>query len=224
MITGIICVVCAAVLLMKAVSRRLHWEKADKILGKIHSPVGIILVFLIGIHMASTYRVWDTRSLLVVVSGIIAGILFVMMAVTRLLHKLPGKFTAKLHRAGALLIIVVLLIHIGSYYQDFLAYQKAIKNTHLSGMDASELPDGNYIGEYDAGYISAKVNVEVRAGKIDNITILEHNNERGGSAEQIIHQVTRSQTTKVDVVSGATNSSKVIIKAVEKALEEGQKR
>ncbi len=224
MVTGIICVICAAILLLKYVSRKLQWKKADRILGKIHRPAGYAMIFLIAIHMITTLQVWNTRNLMVVVSGIITGVLFLLMAAARLLRKTVEKSAVKLHKMGAILIILVLLLHIGSYYMDFFAYQKAIKGTALSGMDASEVPDGVYTGEYDVGYIYAKVSVAVKAGRIDNIAILEHNNERGSSAERVTDQIVDSQTTHVDTVSGATNSSKVIMKAVEKALEEGRKK
>ena len=54
--------------------------------------------------------------------------------------------------------------------------------------------------------------------KISNINILEHKNERGTPAEIIPKKVVDAQSLKVDVVSGATNSSKVILKAIENAL------
>ena len=75
------------------------------------------------------------------------------------------------------------------------------------------------MGEYDAGYIYAKVEVSVKHGMISNINILKHRNERGGKAEKIIYKIIDRQKIDVDSVSGATNSSMVIKKAVENALE-----
>ncbi len=51
-----------------------------------------------------------------------------------------------------------------------------------------------------------------------NINILEHRNERGKSAEAVTNRIVEEQTIDVDAVSGATNSSTVIKKAVENAL------
>lgn len=80
------------------------------------------------------------------------------------------------------------------------------------------MPDGVYVGEYDVNLIYAKVEVTVENGKITGITILEHKNEPGKSAEIVIDKIIKEQKINVDAVSGATNSSTVIKKAVEKAL------
>ncbi|WP_313562885.1 FMN-binding protein [Ruminiclostridium cellobioparum] len=42
---------------------------------------------------------------------------------------------------------------------------------------------------------------------------------RGAKAEAIVDKIISEQSVTVDVISGATNSSKVILKAVENALE-----
>ncbi len=55
--------------------------------------------------------------------------------------------------------------------------------------------------------------------KITNIEILQHKNERGESAEKIVDEIIKEQRSDVDVVTGATNSSNVIKKAVEEALQ-----
>ena len=57
--------------------------------------------------------------------------------------------------------------------------------------------------------------------EIEKIRILEHKNERGQVAETIVDQIVSEQKIDVDAISGATNSSKVIKKAVENALENG---
>jgi len=67
-------------------------------------------------------------------------------------------------------------------------------------------------------FIFAKVEVTVESGGIANITILEHRNERGRPAESVINDILDNQRIDVDAVSGATNSSAVIKKAIENAL------
>ena len=64
----------------------------------------------------------------------------------------------------------------------------------------------------------------VEDGRIDNIELLEHRNERGKNAEGIIPRIIEAQKVDVEAVSGATNSSTVIKKAVEKALVQGKSR
>ena len=51
------------------------------------------------------------------------------------------------------------------------------------------------------------------------VCLIHNKTERGQKAEQVTQEVISSQSLKVDIVSGATNSSKVILKAIENALE-----
>ena len=67
-------------------------------------------------------------------------------------------------------------------------------------------------------FVYAKVEVTVQDGVITNIDILEHKNGRGSRAEVVIDRIIEEQRIEVDAVSGATNSSTVIKKAVENAL------
>ena len=104
------------------------------------------------------------------------------------------------------------------YLKSIADYKKAVKETTFTNIDISDIPDGVYIGEYDVNVIYAKVEVTVENGEITNIIILEHRNERGKSAETVTDKIIEEQKIDVDAVSGATNSSTVIKKAVENAL------
>ena len=119
----------------------------------------------------------------------------------------------------ALLLFFSGLILLSVYLKDVATYQKAVKDTVFSGVEIAGVPDGTYIGEYDVNFIYAKVEVTVRDGEITNINILEHKNERGKSAEIVTDRIIKEQKIDVDAVSGATNSSTVIKKAVENALQ-----
>ena len=70
-------------------------------------------------------------------------------------------------------------------------------------------------------FIYAKVEVTVQNGEITNINILEHRHERGKTAEAITNKIVDEQKIDVDAISGATNSSTVIKKAVENAIKSG---
>lgn len=87
-----------------------------------------------------------------------------------------------------------------------------------ANIDASHIPDGSYLGECDVKFIRAKVEVTVTDGLITNILLLEHYNGKGAAAEGIEHTIINEQRIDVDAVSGATNSSIVIKKAVDNAL------
>ena len=84
--------------------------------------------------------------------------------------------------------------------------------------DDSALADGTYEGDCDVGYIYARVRVTIADGKIASVDLLEHRNERGAAGEGVLERIVAEQRVGVDAVSGATNSSRVIEKAVANAL------
>ena len=133
----------------------------------------------------------------------------------------------KISKKKIVLFIVILLILIGLipgivYLKDVADYQQAVKETAFKEIHISDISDGVYIGEYDVNFIYAKVEVMVQNGQIKDINILEHRNERGKAAEAITNKIIEKQKINVDAISGATNSSTVIKKAVENALKSGQ--
>lgn len=118
----------------------------------------------------------------------------------------------------ATFIILIALVSAAVYLQSVADYQKAVRETAINEVDFSTIPDGVYVGEYDVNFIYAKVEVTVQNGKMTDIVILEHKQERGKAAEAVAAKMVDEQKIDVDAVSGATNSSTVIKKAVENAL------
>lgn len=88
----------------------------------------------------------------------------------------------------------------------------------IDGIDLSSTADGTYEGTYETSLVKATVAVTVNAKRITAIEILRHDNGMGKKAEAIVDRVIDAQTTKVDVVSGATGSSLVILEAIEQAV------
>ncbi|MCI7813588.1 MAG: FMN-binding protein [Lachnospiraceae bacterium] len=85
--------------------------------------------------------------------------------------------------------------------------------------------DGTWDGEGIGYYGKINVEVLVESGEITNIKVVKYEDDdeyfqdaRSGVVKEILDQ----QSTEVDVVSGATYSSKGIIKAVEDALEKAK--
>ena len=120
-----------------------------------------------------------------------------------------------------LLFLLICLICGAVYLKNVADYKRAIGETTFDEIDIADVSDGIYIGEYDVNFIYAKVEVTVEDGEIVSINILEHRHERGKAAEKVIEKIIEEQKTDVDAVSGATNSSTVIKKAVENALKGG---
>jgi uncharacterized protein with FMN-binding domain len=83
-----------------------------------------------------------------------------------------------------------------------------------------KLTDGVYDGSYGSAPNKASVRVTVKDRAIADIQVVEHWAWRGKGAETIIvERIIASQSTDVDAVSGATNSSRVIMNAVQAAIE-----
>ena len=120
-----------------------------------------------------------------------------------------------------LIMLFLLLASIfGTAYIDRVGeYKRAVKETTIEEVNISDIPDGVFIGEYDVNFIYAKVEVDVSGGKIIDVRILEHRQERGKAAEAVANEIVDEQRIDVDTVSGAMNSSIVIKKAVEVALK-----
>ncbi|MGM0214209.1 FMN-binding protein [Enterococcus sp. AZ109] len=127
-------------------------------------------------------------------------------------------------RKIVLTLVVVALVIGGAYglysLQRTKKYRQAVEDTLINEVDLSQVEDGSYTGSHDVDRINATVQVDVKDHKITNIELVEHKNERGEAAEKIVPEMVDQQKIKVDAVSGATNSSKVIQKAVQNALEE----
>ena len=132
----------------------------------------------------------------------------------------------RISKKKIILFVIMLLLFVGFvwgiiYLKSVADYKQAVKETTFEEINISDISDGVYIGEYDVNFIYAKVEVTVQNGEITNINILEHRHERGKAAEAITNKIVDEQKIDVDAISGATNSSTVIKKAVENALKNG---
>ena len=117
-----------------------------------------------------------------------------------------------------ILIIIMSVAFLTNYIVSVKKYQNAVENITYSHSNALDIADGSYIGEYDVRFIYAKVKVTVENHRITDIALLEHRNGRGRTAERIVKEIVAQQKIDVDIIAGATNSSRVIKKAVDNAL------
>lgn len=125
-----------------------------------------------------------------------------------------------LKRIGLIVLILVIVIGVGVtvFLKKSEENFEALMATSVQEVDLTALSDGFYTGAYSVFPVDVEVTVEVNAQKIVNIAIDKHINGQGKPAEVIIDSVISQQSLDVDMISGATYSSKVIIKAIEKAL------
>jgi uncharacterized protein with FMN-binding domain len=92
----------------------------------------------------------------------------------------------------------------------------------LSRTDVAGLSDGTYEGAYKNGPVSAVVKATVAGGKLVEAVVVKHDCGKGKSAERILADAVSAQSLAVDAVSGATWSSRVLLKALDLALEKAR--
>jgi uncharacterized protein with FMN-binding domain len=132
-------------------------------------------------------------------------------------------------------LLVVLVVIVGGMGVAMLVFEPGRRealNQTISEVDFKDLHDGVYTGEYKGTKDSlrnVKVQVTVSSGAVSEIKVIGGAlaNEKqtaevrkGQSINDLLDRVIKSQSLQVDVISGATISSRVHLKAVENALEQ----
>ena len=217
-VLGYISFLCVILLLLKLVTRKLQWKKIDRILMRGHKWICGVLVVSCFAHVICVIPVLGNRDKWVRITGVIAAILIIAIIVfCHIMKKREQKL--RWHRILSVVMLVMVISHVVVSIVDFKSYQNKVGNIQIEGMDASGVANGTYRGQCDVGYICAEVEVTVENEKITHIELVQHKNERGKPAEKVVDEILKEQRTDVDEITGATNSSKVIKKAVEEALQ-----
>jgi len=87
-------------------------------------------------------------------------------------------------------------------------------------LEQRKLKAGTYEGVYMGGPNKVVVMVTIENNRIVHIEMVEHWELMGKKAESLtLKRIMEQQSTRVDAVSGATNSSLVIMNAVQRAVE-----
>ena len=87
-------------------------------------------------------------------------------------------------------------------------------------LEQRKLKAGTYEGVYRGGPNEVVVMVTIEDNRIVRIEMVEHWGLMGKKAESLtLKRIMEQQSTRVDAVSGATNSSLVIMNAVQRAVE-----
>lgn len=94
----------------------------------------------------------------------------------------------------------------------------ALKDLEIAEIDLEKTEDGLYSGSYSAFPVEAEVQIQLENHKIVAIDLIEHKHGQGANAEILPEIVVQAQSLDVDLVAGATYSSKVILKAIEDGL------
>ncbi|HQL35817.1 MAG TPA: FMN-binding protein [Bacillota bacterium] len=120
---------------------------------------------------------------------------------------------------AAVIVLVAIIIAVFGAKSYIEASLVKLTETSIPDVDLSKIADGVYKGSHKVFPVEAEVRVTIENHKIIGIELVKHFNGQGTAAEVIPDGVTEAQSLKVDIVSGATYSSKVILKAIENALQ-----
>ena len=99
------------------------------------------------------------------------------------------------------------------------ALKNELNQIEIVDPDLSKAADGTWTGEWNTSLVKAQVSVNTTSHQITKIDILRHDCGKGKPAEAIVDRVIQAQSLQVDAVSGATGSSKVILRAIQDGLE-----
>ena len=119
---------------------------------------------------------------------------------------------------GVVLLLAVVLVALLVFLHAALEYKGAVEALTVQEVDLSQVADGTYTGSCDVGLISAQVEVTVEDGAFTQVTLTAFRSLLGRGAEALPAEMVAQQRIDVDAVSGATESSTVLKKAVENAL------
>ncbi len=104
-----------------------------------------------------------------------------------------------------------------------LANNTTASSSDINKQEQKEYKDGTYTGVGEGKNPNLKVSVTVRNGKVSSIEILSANEPNEEEALKVIpKEIIDSQSTWVDVVSGATTTSNGIMMAVKDALSQAE--
>lgn len=105
---------------------------------------------------------------------------------------------------------------------------KEARSLSFTSVDFGRLNDGIYTGTYKGGIYKWRANtvqVVVDSGRVKNIKQIHSSDPGAKNTDQdlLYNRVIKTQSLQVDVISGATLTSKAYLKAVEIALAQAQK-
>ena len=117
---------------------------------------------------------------------------------------------------------VILALSIAALVGCNNAEVRAVRAMPIDHVDLAEVKDGTYDGDFAYGGFDYQVRVTVASHQIKDIAVVKNRRTRQARmAEGVVPRILDQQKNDVDAVSGATTTSKALLKAVERALTKG---
>jgi uncharacterized protein with FMN-binding domain len=96
---------------------------------------------------------------------------------------------------------------------------KLMESVLVNDVEIAAIPDGSYTGSYIFDGFTYSVRCVISEGRMDKIKILQNKtSSKARLAETIIPRVIEQQKVNVEPVAEAVAESKVLLKAIERAL------
>ena len=137
-------------------------------------------------------------------------------------------------KSGAVLtfVLVGLIVFFTVGYLECIRSTPGESDDVTKGLILGPIASGKYEdditdGRSKRGFVKVKVQVEFTHGKIESVKVLLHRHlwpKAKKATRRIPKLIVEKQSTRVQAVSGATLSSKVIMLAVQNALDNNQKK
>ena len=123
-----------------------------------------------------------------------------------------------------ILIVVVLVLVTGIALIFMTRGMGDVKRVELKGLDLPGVPDGTYKGHFDGARWTNTLEVTVANEMITDIKVVSPPLYVDDDfSSKLINGVIEKQSLDIDVVSGATVTTKAMLKAIENAVSGQQK-
>lgn len=124
--------------------------------------------------------------------------------------------------AALVIIVIGIAVFMATAYP-MLKEQAAVRKMPIHDVELAKVKNGTYRGEFTYGNFTYQVEVVVEEHQIQRISIPKNRSEdeHAKKAEEVVHRVLKAQSLKIDEVTGATTTSKALLKAIENALASG---
>lgn len=121
---------------------------------------------------------------------------------------------------GLVVFLLVVAVGLAAAVLATEGQRKEDRDLTIADVDFSEIPDGNYRGSYE-GWNAFYVLVTVAGGEVTDIRITDDSTSPANNVtDEVLERVVDGQSLDLDAVSGATVTTKALLKAVEVALVE----
>lgn len=151
---------------------------------------------------------------------LIEGVLFVVLVFISVLKPWGmRKRPFAVHRKVMLAVVGALVVMMGVFGVINAVTLQKYRNMEIGDSDLSSLADGAYHGEATFGGFTYSVQVTVLDHAITDVKVLANRKSAYARfAEGVILRVLAAQNANVDAITGATTTSKCLMKAVGNAL------